>query len=140
MLQPQRLVVGSSQLSKIPGPLSPLQAGRKLLHSHPYAQEDIQNRLQDLNHKWEELDHRVAERGDRLQQTRQQGQLLELLQVPGECGMGVRMQKEDQDLAGSGCEQAGQKGLTGWPHEVLYRALAQSQLSLALPGSRLSQE
>ncbi|KAM7327506.1 hypothetical protein ACRRTK_013873 [Alexandromys fortis] len=64
------------------------QAGRKLLHSHPYAQEDIQNRLQDLNHKWEELDHRVAERGDRLQQTRQQGQLLELLQVPGECGMG----------------------------------------------------
>ncbi|XP_049989135.1 spectrin beta chain, non-erythrocytic 5 [Alexandromys fortis] len=56
------------------------QAGRKLLHSHPYAQEDIQNRLQDLNHKWEELDHRVAERGDRLQQTREQGQLLELLQ------------------------------------------------------------
>lgn len=30
------------------------------------------------------------------------------------------MQKEDQDLVGSGWEQAGQKGLTGWPHEVLY--------------------
>ena len=99
------------------------------MHRHPYAQEDIQNRLQDLNHKWEELDHRVAERGDRLQQTRRQGQILELLQVPGECGMGVRMQKEDQDLAGSGWEQAGQEGRTGWPHEVLYRALAQSKLS-----------
>ncbi|KAL1785833.1 spectrin beta chain, non-erythrocytic 5 [Sigmodon hispidus] len=49
------------------------QAGRELLHSHLYAQEDIQDRLQGLNHKWEELAHRMAEQGDRLQ-------LLELLQ------------------------------------------------------------
>lgn len=69
-------------------PLSPLQAGRELLHSHPSAQEDIQDRLQGLNHKWEELHSRMAEQGDKLQQTRQQEQLVELLQVPGECGMG----------------------------------------------------
>ncbi|XP_060228154.1 spectrin beta chain, non-erythrocytic 5 [Meriones unguiculatus] len=56
------------------------QAGRELLQSHPYAQEAIQDRLQSLTHKWEELNHKMAEQGDRLQQTRQQGQLLELLQ------------------------------------------------------------
>lgn len=72
------------------GPLSPLQAGRELLHSHPYAQEDIQDRLQSLTHKWEELNHKMVEREDRLRQTREQGQFLELLQVPGECGVGPR--------------------------------------------------
>ncbi|ERE70802.1 spectrin beta chain, brain 4-like protein [Cricetulus griseus] len=56
------------------------QAGRELLHSHPSAQEDIQDRLQGLNHKWEELHSRMAEQGDKLQQTRQQEQLVELLQ------------------------------------------------------------
>ncbi|XP_038962424.1 spectrin beta chain, non-erythrocytic 5 isoform X3 [Rattus norvegicus] len=56
------------------------QTGKELLHSNPYAQEDIQDRLQSLNHKWEELSHKTAEQGDRLPQTRQQGQLLELLQ------------------------------------------------------------
>lgn len=76
------------------GPLSPLQAGRELLRGHPSAQEDIQDRLQGLNHKWEELHHRMAEQGDKLQQTRQQEQLMELLQVPGECGIGVRTQKK----------------------------------------------
>ncbi|XP_040602017.1 LOW QUALITY PROTEIN: spectrin beta chain, non-erythrocytic 5 [Mesocricetus auratus] len=56
------------------------QAGRELLRGHPSAQEDIQDRLQGLNHKWEELHHRMAEQGDKLQQTRQQEQLMELLQ------------------------------------------------------------
>ncbi|XP_076785650.1 spectrin beta chain, non-erythrocytic 5 isoform X3 [Arvicanthis niloticus] len=56
------------------------QAGKELLHSNPYAQEDIQDRLQSLKHKWEELNHKTADQGDRLPQTRQQGQLLELLQ------------------------------------------------------------
>ncbi|XP_029391606.1 LOW QUALITY PROTEIN: spectrin beta chain, non-erythrocytic 5 [Mus pahari] len=56
------------------------QAGKELLHSNPYAQEDIQDRLQSLNHKWEELNHKMADRGDRLPQTRQQDQLLELIQ------------------------------------------------------------
>ncbi|CAO2579266.1 Spectrin beta chain, non-erythrocytic 5, partial [Lemmus lemmus] len=73
--------IAKSELFATRGYMEDLQqAGRELLHSHPYAQEDLQNRLQDLNHKWEELDHRVAERGDRLRQMRQQGQLLELLQ------------------------------------------------------------
>nr|XP_048315627.1 spectrin beta chain, non-erythrocytic 5 [Myodes glareolus] len=73
--------IAKSELLATRGYMDDLQqAGKELLHSHSYAQEDIQNRLQDLNHKWKELDHRVAERGDRLQQTRQQGQLLELLQ------------------------------------------------------------
>ncbi|CAH6788033.1 Sptbn5 [Phodopus roborovskii] len=57
----------------------PKHAGRELLRSHPSAQEDTQDRLQGLNHKWEELHHRMAEQGDKLQQTRQQEQLLELL-------------------------------------------------------------
>lgn len=62
------------------------------MHSNPYAQEDIQDRLQSLNHKWEELNHKMEDRGDRLPQTRQQDQLLELIQVPGECGVGVGTQ------------------------------------------------
>ncbi|KAM5175969.1 spectrin beta chain, non-erythrocytic 5 [Callospermophilus lateralis] len=56
------------------------QAGRKLLCSSPHAQEDIQSRLQGLRHKWEELNHKMAERGEALQQARQQEQLLGLLQ------------------------------------------------------------
>uniref|UniRef100_A0A8D2AM26 Spectrin beta, non-erythrocytic 5 n=1 Tax=Sciurus vulgaris TaxID=55149 RepID=A0A8D2AM26_SCIVU len=56
------------------------QAGRELLCSSPHAQEDIQSRLQGLRHKWEELNHKMAERGDELQQARQQEQLLGLLQ------------------------------------------------------------
>ncbi|XP_028622676.1 spectrin beta chain, non-erythrocytic 5 [Grammomys surdaster] len=56
------------------------QAGKEMLHSNPYAQEDIQDRLQSLKHKWEELNHKMADQGDRLPKTRQQSQLLELLQ------------------------------------------------------------
>uniref|UniRef100_A0A8D2HWE0 Spectrin beta, non-erythrocytic 5 n=1 Tax=Urocitellus parryii TaxID=9999 RepID=A0A8D2HWE0_UROPR len=56
------------------------QAGRELLCSSPHAQEDIQSRLQGLGHKWEELNGKMAERGDALQQARQQEQLLGLLQ------------------------------------------------------------
>ncbi|XP_077905876.1 spectrin beta chain, non-erythrocytic 5 isoform X4 [Ictidomys tridecemlineatus] len=56
------------------------QAGRELLCSSPHAQEDIQSRLQGLGHKWEELNRKMAERGDALQQARQQEQLLGLLQ------------------------------------------------------------
>lgn len=85
-----------------PGPLSPFQAGKELLHSNPYAQEDIEDRLQSLNHKWEELNHKMTEQGDRLSQTRQQDGLLELLQVPGECGVVTGTQGGRWDLAGAG--------------------------------------
>lgn len=107
-------VVGSgpnTSSKKRPGPLSLFQTGKELLHSNPYAQEDIQDRLQSLNHKWEELSHKTAEQGDRLPQTRQQGQLLELLQVPGEGGMGWGHKEEDWGLAGAGWELAEQKRL-----------------------------
>ncbi|XP_036040911.1 spectrin beta chain, non-erythrocytic 5 [Onychomys torridus] len=77
----KRLEMTKSELLATHGYMQDLQqAGRELLHGHPYAQEDIQDRLQGLSHKWEELDHRMAEQGVRLLQTRQTGQLLELLQ------------------------------------------------------------
>ncbi|KAM6202501.1 spectrin beta chain, non-erythrocytic 5 [Rhynchocyon petersi] len=56
-----------------------LQVGRELLSSGQ-AQKDVQARLQGLCRKWEDLSHKMAERGDKLRQARQQEQLLELLQ------------------------------------------------------------
>ncbi|XP_073733567.1 spectrin beta chain, non-erythrocytic 5 [Callorhinus ursinus] len=54
------------------------QVGRQLLSDRPRAQEDVQASLQGLSSKWEELKHKLAEQGDRLQQGRQ---LLGLLQA-----------------------------------------------------------
>uniref|UniRef100_A0A667H474 Spectrin beta, non-erythrocytic 5 n=1 Tax=Lynx canadensis TaxID=61383 RepID=A0A667H474_LYNCA len=56
------------------------QVGRQLLSSRLHAQEDVQGSLQGLSNKWEELKHKMAERGDQLQKARQQAQLLQLLQ------------------------------------------------------------
>ncbi|GAB5572546.1 spectrin beta chain [Prionailurus iriomotensis] len=56
------------------------QVGRQLLSSRLHAQEDVQGSLQGLSNKWEELRHKMAERGDQLQRARQQAQLLQLLQ------------------------------------------------------------
>ncbi|XP_025775020.1 spectrin beta chain, non-erythrocytic 5 [Puma concolor] len=56
------------------------QVGRQLLSSRLHAQEDVQGSLQGLSNKWEELKHKMAERGDKLQKARQQAQLLRLLQ------------------------------------------------------------
>ncbi|XP_049479925.1 spectrin beta chain, non-erythrocytic 5-like [Panthera uncia] len=56
------------------------QVGRQLLSSRLHAQEDVQGSLQGLSDKWEELKHKMAERGDQLQKARQQTQLLRLLQ------------------------------------------------------------
>lgn len=82
------------------------------MHSNPYAQEDIQDRLQSLKHKWEELNHKMADQGHRLPQTRQQGQLLELLQVPGECGVRVGTQGGRLGL-GWGRMRVGKTGRAG---------------------------
>lgn len=51
------------------------------MSSRLHAQEDVQGSLQGLSNKWEELKHKMAERGDQLQKARQQAQLLRLLQV-----------------------------------------------------------
>ncbi|XP_006831957.1 PREDICTED: spectrin beta chain, non-erythrocytic 5 [Chrysochloris asiatica] len=56
------------------------QVGRELWHQVPCAQEDVQARLRDLSCKWKELNHKIAECGDKLRQARQKEQLLELLQ------------------------------------------------------------
>ncbi|XP_042798196.1 spectrin beta chain, non-erythrocytic 5 [Panthera leo] len=56
------------------------QVGRQLLSSRLHAQADVQGSLQGLSDKWEELKHKMAERGDQLQKARQQTQLLRLLQ------------------------------------------------------------
>ncbi|XP_076983663.1 spectrin beta chain, non-erythrocytic 5 [Tamandua tetradactyla] len=56
------------------------QVGRELLSAGSPAQGDVQATLQSLSDKWEELNHRVAEHGDKLRQARQQERLLELLQ------------------------------------------------------------
>ncbi|XP_069348326.1 spectrin beta chain, non-erythrocytic 5 [Eulemur rufifrons] len=56
------------------------QVGRQLLGSMPHAQEDIGSRLQGLSSKWEELNRKMAECGDKLRQERQQEQLLRQLQ------------------------------------------------------------
>lgn len=84
------------------------------MHSNPYAQEDIQDRLQSLNHKWEELNHKMADGGDRLPQTRQQDQLLELIQVSGECGVGAGTQGGRPEFGWDRMgrtERAGESGL-----------------------------
>uniref|UniRef100_A0A8C4M5V2 Spectrin beta, non-erythrocytic 5 n=1 Tax=Equus asinus TaxID=9793 RepID=A0A8C4M5V2_EQUAS len=73
-------ILQETQLNKTPRPLSPLQAGRELLSSRLSAQEDVQARLQGLSSKWEELNLKMAERGDQLRQARQQDQLRGLLQ------------------------------------------------------------
>lgn len=49
--------------------------------SRLHAQEDVQVRLRGLRNRWEELNHRMAERGDQLQEARRQDQLRGLLQV-----------------------------------------------------------
>ena len=79
--QPTTATPSTSSSTRHPRPLCPLQVGRELLSSRPHAQEDVQARLQGLSSKWEELRCKMAERGKQLQQTRQQDQLLRLLQV-----------------------------------------------------------
>ncbi|XP_069861789.1 spectrin beta chain, non-erythrocytic 5 [Dipodomys merriami] len=56
------------------------QTGRELSCSMPYAREDIQTQLEGLSHHWEDVNHKMAARGDALLQAGQQGQLLGLLQ------------------------------------------------------------
>lgn len=58
-----------------------LQVGRELLSSRPCVQEDVRARLQGLSSQWEELNYKMAERREQLQQARQRDQLLVLLQV-----------------------------------------------------------
>lgn len=50
----------------------------------------MQAGLRDLSNKWEELNLKMAERGEQLRQARQQDQLLELLQVSCRDGQGPR--------------------------------------------------
>ncbi|XP_043836496.1 spectrin beta chain, non-erythrocytic 5 [Dromiciops gliroides] len=56
------------------------QVGEELLDTKHDAQNDTQAKLQDLDKKWKELNHKMAERGDKLRQAGQQEQLMELLQ------------------------------------------------------------
>jgi hypothetical protein len=72
--------------------LSPLQTARELLHSRPF---------QDLSHKWGELNRKMAERGDKLQQARQQKELLEQLQVHGGGGDGVGTGRTERERGGT---------------------------------------
>ncbi|XP_062061690.1 spectrin beta chain, non-erythrocytic 5 [Lepus europaeus] len=76
-----RHAVAESELRASHGHVEHLQqVGRELLGSQPQAQEDIQARLRGLSSRWEELNHKMAERWDQLQQARWQDQLLRLLQ------------------------------------------------------------
>ncbi|XP_078007768.1 LOW QUALITY PROTEIN: spectrin beta chain, non-erythrocytic 5 [Phascolarctos cinereus] len=56
------------------------QLGNKLLDTKHDALVDIQAKLRTLEKKWEELNHKMAEHGDKLRQAGQQEQLMELLQ------------------------------------------------------------
>nr|KAF6487643.1 spectrin beta, non-erythrocytic 5 [Rousettus aegyptiacus] len=56
------------------------QVGRELLSSRPCVQEDVRARLQGLSSQWEELNYKMAEHREQLQQARQRDQLLVLLQ------------------------------------------------------------
>lgn len=71
------------------------------MHSRPFARDDIQTRLQDLSHKWGELNRKMAERGDKLQQARQQKELLEQLQVHGGGGDGVGTGRTERERGGT---------------------------------------
>ncbi|XP_074091259.1 spectrin beta chain, non-erythrocytic 5 isoform X1 [Macrotis lagotis] len=56
------------------------QLGNKLLDTNPDARDNMQTKLQNLDKNWKELNHKMAECGDKLRQAGQQEQLMELLQ------------------------------------------------------------
>lgn len=76
------------------------------MSSRLHAQEDVQGSLQGLSNKWEELKHKMAERGDQLQKARQQAQLLRLLQV----SWGDRAREGDSACTEPGRVGAGRTG------------------------------
>uniref|UniRef100_A0A286XUZ7 Spectrin beta, non-erythrocytic 5 n=1 Tax=Cavia porcellus TaxID=10141 RepID=A0A286XUZ7_CAVPO len=88
------------------------QAGRELLCSRPHAWKDVQTRLQGLSQKWEELKHKMAERGVELQQAGQQEQFLRLLQVTWE-----RLE-EDLQSTEVGQDLHSSQRLQKWHHQL----------------------
>lgn len=99
---------GTSNSTKFPRPLCPLQVGRQLLSDRPRAREDVQASLQCLSSTWEELKHKLAEQGDRLRQARQ---LLGLLQV---CRRGAGRRRETEAALGQAGGGGNEQDRKGW--------------------------
>lgn len=81
------------------------------MDSRLHAQEDVQVRLQGLRNRWEELNHRMAERRDQLQEARRQDQLWGLLQVSQRAGQGTGGKLK---LGWDGNRQMGRGGVWGF--------------------------
>ncbi|XP_053330428.1 spectrin beta chain, non-erythrocytic 5 [Spea bombifrons] len=57
-----------------------VKVGRQLVREDHYAKQPIQETLMGVTRKWEDLNRKMSERGDKLRQAGQQEQLMELLQ------------------------------------------------------------
>ncbi|XP_075049076.1 spectrin beta chain, non-erythrocytic 5 [Mixophyes fleayi] len=57
-----------------------VKVGNQLLKEDHYAKPSIQSKMSEVTRKWEELNNKMSERGDKLRQAGQQEQLMELLQ------------------------------------------------------------
>ncbi|XP_063803707.1 spectrin beta chain, non-erythrocytic 5 isoform X2 [Pseudophryne corroboree] len=57
-----------------------VKVGKQLLKEDHYAKNSIQSKMSEVTRKWEELNSKMSERGDKLRQAGQQEQLMELLE------------------------------------------------------------
>ncbi|OCT68556.1 spectrin beta chain, non-erythrocytic 5 [Xenopus laevis] len=57
-----------------------LKVGNQLVGEDHYAKDTIKRKLLEVTRKWEDLNRKMSERGDKLRQAGQQEQLMELLQ------------------------------------------------------------
>ncbi|XP_028933726.1 spectrin beta chain, non-erythrocytic 5 [Ornithorhynchus anatinus] len=72
------------------------QTGNKLVESGHDAREGVRAKLLELGRKWEKLNSKMADRGDKLRQAGQQEQLMELLQEAKE-----KMEQMERGLQGA---------------------------------------
>ncbi|XP_038597006.1 spectrin beta chain, non-erythrocytic 5 [Tachyglossus aculeatus] len=72
------------------------QTGNKLVESGHDAQESVQAKMLEMGRKWEQLNSKMADRGDKLRQAGQQEQLMELLQEAKE-----KMEQMEKGLQGA---------------------------------------
>uniref|UniRef100_A0A4X2KK95 Spectrin beta, non-erythrocytic 5 n=1 Tax=Vombatus ursinus TaxID=29139 RepID=A0A4X2KK95_VOMUR len=98
------------------------QLGNKLLATKHDALDDIQAKLLVLEKKWEELNHKMAERGDKLRQAAQQEQLMEQLQEAKDkmeqLERGLQSAETGHDLRSSRELQIKHKKLESESHEL----------------------
>lgn len=58
-----------------------LQLGQEVQVDSPSTKQEVQKTCRQVRRRWDELQRKMADRGDKLRQAGQQEQLMELLQV-----------------------------------------------------------